>query len=129
MVAFVGAHYSRCLWIYKVTQFTVCVRDGWGFWCKVFNVLGRGIAVVPKSSKCEQGRYLVLSKYSEELTCFVKTVLSTFENLFQHQPLATLLLPKTRFTIELSGLGINYYPYPKKSWKNPTHWFNSVLKT
>ena len=77
--------------------------------------------MVPKSSKCEQGSYLVLSKYSEELTCLVKTVLSTFENLFQHQPLATPLLPKTRVTMEINGLGINHYPYPKKSWENPTH--------
>ena len=76
--------------------------------------------MVPKSSKSERGSYLVLLKYSEELTCFVKTVLSTFENLLQHQPLATLLLPKTRVIMEINGLGINYYPYPKKSWENPT---------
>ena len=28
-VVFIGADYKRCLWIYKITQFSYCFGKGW----------------------------------------------------------------------------------------------------
>ena len=51
-VAFTGADYNRCLWIYKKTRFCYCFGKGWvllagsgggvGGWCKVLNVCIKG---------------------------------------------------------------------------------------
>ena len=61
-VVFIGADYNRCLWIYKITQFSCCLDKGWvvvvvlivvvwkgGGWRKVLNVRRRGF------TKIEQG--------------------------------------------------------------------------
>ena len=55
-VAFIGADYNRCLWIYKVTRFNYCFGSGRVEGGLMWSFERSQEGGLPESNKCEQGR-------------------------------------------------------------------------